>query len=219
MFKHIGFFLLAVWLLVTPFVSAELYMWTDEKGVKHISNNVPAGQVNFQKENEKVFDPSIDNQEPAPPEIKPKAPAPPVLKVDKPKKRKKHKKIVRKASSNGPVIVPPADGSYWKCSKYAGKNFGDLMNCAQDSFKSKNFDLSYDCSYCARELSPDDIEAIVLNFKANYYSSHKSEDRARQFLIEIISRQIKEHPDDILVEFKKWVEGGGEVDAFVINKP
>ena len=216
MFKHIVFFLLAVWLLGTPFVSAELYMWTDEKGIKHISNNIPADQVNYQKENERAFDPTIDNQEPITPEIKSKVPLPPVLKVDKPKKPKK---ISKKASSNGPVIVPPSDGSYWKCSNHAGKNFEELMNCAQKSFKSKKFNLSYDCSYCARKLNPDDIEAIVLNFKANYYSSHKSEDRARKFLIEIISRRIEEQPDDILVEFKKWVESGKEVDAFVINKP
>ena len=91
------------------------------------------------------------------------------------------------------------------------------MDCAQDSLKSKIYDRSYDCSYCARELRPDDNEAIILNFKANYYSSHNSEERSRKFLIEIISRRIKEQPSDILVAFKKWVEGGGEVDAFVIK--
>jgi len=216
MFKHTIFFLFAVQLLVTPFASAELYMWTDEKGITHVSDTVPDGKVNLQKESEVSFDPPAYKQKITTPEVKPKEPTPPALKVDKPKE---HKKISTVASSNGPVIEPPADGSYWKCSMYAGKNFEDLMNCAQDSFKSKEFDLSYDCSYCAKVLSPDDIEAIVLNFKANYYSSHKSEDGARKFLIEIISRQIKEQPDEILVAFKKWVEDGKEVSAFVIKKP
>ena len=216
MFKHTIVFLIAVQLFLVPFVSAKLYMWTDEKGIKHISNAVPADQVNFQEENEIALDPPVYNQEITTPETKPKDPTPPALKVDKPKE---HQKSSTGARSKGPVIVPPSDGSYWKCSKHAGKNFEDLMNCAQDSFKSKNFNLSYDCSYCARELRPDDIEAIILNFKANYYSSHNTENRARKFLIEIISRRIKEQPDDILVEFKKWVEGGGEVDAFVIKKP
>ena len=93
MFRHIIFFLLAVQLLVTPFVSAELYMWTDEKGIKRISNKVPDGQVNYQKENESAYDPLINIQKPKPSEIKSEVPsevqAPPVLKVDKPKKTKK----------------------------------------------------------------------------------------------------------------------------------
>jgi hypothetical protein len=214
MFKHTIVFLIAVQLFSAPFVSAKLYMWTDENGIKRISNTVPPGQVDFQEENEKVTDTTVYNQKIAAPATNQKAPAPPALKVDKPKK---HKKTSTKANSKGPVIVPPSDGSYWKCTKYAGKNFDDLMDCAQDSLKIKDYDLSYDCSFCARELRSDDIEAIILNFKANYYSSHNSEDRARAFLIEIISRQIKEQPDEMLVAFKKWVEGGKEVDAFKVK--
>jgi uncharacterized protein DUF4124 len=218
MFKHTICFLFAVQLLVAPLALSELYIWTDEKGIKHISDTAPADRAKFQKESETAFDPPAYNKETTTPEIKPKKspPAPPSQKVNKPKKQKK---VPTEESSNDPVIVAPSDGSYWKCSHHAGKNYKDLMKCAQDNFKSKKFDLSYNCSYCARELRPNDIEAIILNFKANYYSSHKPENTTRKFLIKIISLRLEEQPDDILVAFKKWVEAGKEVDAFVIRKP
>jgi hypothetical protein len=212
MFKLTIFFLFVVQLVATPFASAELYMWTDEKGVKHLSDTPPPGQTDYKKGDEIDFDPPVYDKEKAKPKkVKPKEPPPPAPKAEKPKEPEK---TAAEASPDEPVIVPPADSSYWQCSHHAGKNFKDLMDCAEENFKLERFDQAYNCSYCAKELKPDNIEAIVLNFKANYYSSHKTEDIARGFLIEIISRQLEEKPDDTLVAFKKWVEDGKEVRAF-----
>ncbi|GBC62588.1 DUF4124 domain-containing protein [Desulfonema ishimotonii] len=53
---------LIIGLCTVPGVHAELYLWTDENGVKHYSNEPPPPEVqSFEKTKEDEFDPDADH--------------------------------------------------------------------------------------------------------------------------------------------------------------